>query len=59
MSELPEHVRRNRGQWDRWADWYATPAREQWAAAQPSWGIWRVPGLEGSQARLIATPRGP
>jgi SAM-dependent methyltransferase len=50
MSELPEHVRRNRQQWDRWADDYATAGREQWAAAQPSWGIWGVPE---SQLRML------
>ncbi len=25
MSELPEHVRRNRAMWDEWAKKYATP----------------------------------
>jgi SAM-dependent methyltransferase len=50
MSELPEHVRRNRQQWDRWADDYATAGREQWAAEQPSWGIWGVPE---SQLRML------
>jgi SAM-dependent methyltransferase len=50
MSELPEHVRRNRDEWDRRADSYATAGREQWAAAQPSWGIWRVPE---SQLRML------
>jgi SAM-dependent methyltransferase len=42
MTELPEHVRRNRAQWDSWADWYATLGRKAWAA-EPSWGIWGVP----------------
>lgn len=39
----PEHVRRNREQWDGWAADYEAAGREQWAAAEPSWGIWRVP----------------
>jgi SAM-dependent methyltransferase len=52
MSELPEHVRRNRQQWDRRAEDYATAGREQWAAAQPSWGIWGVPE---SQLRMLPT----
>ncbi len=50
MTELPDHVRRNRGQWDRWADWYEQPGREQWAAGEPSWGVWGVPE---SQLRML------
>jgi SAM-dependent methyltransferase len=42
VDELPEHVRRNRAQWDEWAGDYATVAREQWSG-QPAWGIWAVP----------------
>ena len=46
MSELPEHVRRNRAQWDRWAADYVADGRRNWAAAEPSWGIWSVPESE-------------
>jgi len=42
MSELPEHVRRNRAQWDEWAAEYATVARGQWEG-EPQWGVWSVP----------------
>lgn len=50
MSELSDHVSRNRREWDRRADEYATTGREQWAADEPSWGIWRVPE---SQLRML------
>lgn len=44
MTDEPsEYVRRNRGQWDKWAGTYVTAGCEQWAASEPSWGIWRVP----------------
>jgi SAM-dependent methyltransferase len=46
----PDHVRRNREQWDRWAERYATPGREQWAAEEASWGVWGVPE---SQLRML------
>ena len=42
MSELPEHVARNRAEWDRFAVEYAEPGRRNWAG-EPSWGIWHVP----------------
>ena len=41
-EELPEHVRRNRGQWDQWAAEYAEPGQGNWAE-EPSWGIFGVP----------------
>ena len=43
MSDLPEHVRRNRLQWDRWAADYVEPGRRNWNDDEPSWGIWSVP----------------
>jgi len=43
MPELPEHVRRNRAQWDVWAGEYVAPAERNWATDQPTWGIWGVP----------------
>jgi hypothetical protein len=42
MTELPEHVARNRGYWDKWAREYVDPGRKNWESAEPSWGIWKV-----------------
>lgn len=50
MSDLPDHVRRNRALWDSWAQQYVVPGEEQWAAAEPRWGIWGVPE---SQLRIL------
>jgi 2-polyprenyl-3-methyl-5-hydroxy-6-metoxy-1,4-benzoquinol methylase len=46
MPELPEHVARNRTSWDEWAAGYVAQGRRQWAAEEPSWGIWGVPESE-------------
>jgi SAM-dependent methyltransferase len=46
MSELPEHVRRNRVLWDGWAKDYVAPAERSWARDTPTWGIWGVPESE-------------
>ena len=43
MSELPEHVQRNREEWDTWAHEYVETGERNWAADQPDWGIWNVP----------------
>src|SRR3954467_11803550 len=43
MSELPEHVRRNREAWDSTAHEYVDPGRRNWAADAVTWGIWDVP----------------
>jgi SAM-dependent methyltransferase len=43
VSDLPEHVARNRAEWDRWAGEYRDAGRRNWAAEEPSWGIWHVP----------------
>jgi SAM-dependent methyltransferase len=43
MTELPEHVARNRASWDHWAEEYEEPGRRNWALDEPSWGIWGVP----------------
>ena len=58
MSDLPEHVRRNRVLWDEWARQYVAPAEKNWAQEQPGWGIFGVreselcmlPDLEGKDA---------
>lgn len=46
MSELPEHVRRNRSQWDAWAPQWVASAERGWAQPTPTWGIWEVPESE-------------
>lgn len=46
MSELPEHVRRNRTLWDGWAAGYAEAGEQAWGEVEPSWGIWEVPEAE-------------
>ena len=43
MSDLPEYVQRNRVEWDGWARKYVESGRRNWAAAEPTWGIWGVP----------------
>jgi len=45
-SDLPEHVRRNRIVWDRWASEYQRPGEAAWARKDPTWGIWGVPESE-------------
>ncbi len=46
MSELPEHVRRNRAMWDDWAKKFAAAGERAWAKNEPAWGIWQVPEVE-------------
>src|SRR4051812_21638565 len=46
MSELPEHVRRNRAEWDVWAARFEGPGLECWSHEDPNWGIWEVPETE-------------
>ena len=43
VSETPEHVLRNRAEWDQRAADYAAAGLHGWAAAEPSWGVWNVP----------------
>jgi len=45
-----DHVARNRASWNRSAAKYAEPGRRNWAAEQPSWGIWGIPE---SEARIL------
>ena len=42
MSDPPDHVARNRTQWDAWAEEYVRPGRRNWSADEPSWGIWGI-----------------
>ena len=43
INDLPEHVRRNRAAWDKWASEYVKPGEAAWANQTPTWGIWDVP----------------
>jgi SAM-dependent methyltransferase len=43
MSELPDHVRRNRANWDRSAPDWVAPGRANWCQDEPTWGVWGVP----------------
>ncbi len=42
VTGTADHVPRNRAAWDRWAEEYAGPGLRNWAAAEPSWGIWGI-----------------
>ena len=46
MTDLPEHVRRNRAMWDEWAQKFAAAGERGWAQSAPSWGIFNVPEAE-------------
>jgi SAM-dependent methyltransferase len=50
VSELPDHVARNRLRWDEWAAEYEQDGVRKWGQEQPSWGIWDVPE---SQVRMF------
>jgi len=43
MTDLPEHVRRNRAQWDAWAARYVAQGEHAWTEDPPTWGIFSVP----------------
>ena len=47
-DDLPEHVRRNRQAWDRWAADYVANAERSWRLqpGQEDWGIWGIPESE-------------
>jgi SAM-dependent methyltransferase len=53
MSELQEHVARNRAHWDALAQQYVEAGERAWAKAEPAWGIWQVPE---SELHLLAEP---
>ena len=42
-NDLPDHARRNREVWNRWAASYVEPGRANWARSEHRWGIWGVP----------------
>ena len=42
-DDLPDHVKRNREAWDGYAPAYFEAGHRNWAAAEPSWGIWGIP----------------
>jgi len=44
-DELPDHVRRNRAQWNAWAADYVANGERNWrrAPGSESWGIWDIP----------------
>jgi SAM-dependent methyltransferase len=46
MADLPEHVARNRAQWNDWAGEYVADGRRNWEADEPTWGIFSVPESE-------------
>jgi SAM-dependent methyltransferase len=43
VTEIPDHVLRNRSAWDERAADYAGAGLHSWAAADPTWGIWAIP----------------
>ena len=43
VAGIGDHVPRNRVVWDQWAADYAGPGLRNWEAAEPSWGIWKIP----------------
>src|SRR6201989_301101 len=43
MSEMFEHVIRNRAHWDNQASQYVKAGERAWAQDEPGWGIWNVP----------------
>jgi SAM-dependent methyltransferase len=41
--DLTEQARRNRAQWDVWAESHAEQGRRAWETDNPTWGVWSVP----------------
>jgi SAM-dependent methyltransferase len=46
QHSLPDHVRRNRVAWDKFASDYSEPGRKSWSQDEPTWGIWGIPETE-------------
>ena len=45
LEELPDHVRRNRAEWDRWAVDYVANGERSWklGPGEEKWGVWDIP----------------
>jgi SAM-dependent methyltransferase len=43
LADLPEYAVRNRAYWDACAPEWVDAAVRNWAAAEPTWGIWGTP----------------
>ena len=50
MSDVSDHVLRNRETWDSWATEFEEAGQRAWGLTEPSWGLWNVPE---SEARLF------
>jgi len=46
MTDLPEHVRKNRDKWDKQAVEHVAAGERAWGRDAPTWGIWGVPESE-------------
>jgi SAM-dependent methyltransferase len=46
MTDLPQHVLRNRAMWDDWAAQYVAAGERAWAQSTPTWGLWGIPEPE-------------
>lgn len=46
MTELPEHVARNRAYWNVLAAEFVEDGKLKWSQEEPNWGIWSVPEAE-------------
>lgn len=46
MTDLPEHVRKNREKWDNQAKDYVTAGERGWESNAPAWGVFQVPESE-------------
>lgn len=46
MTDLPDHVRRNRQHWDAMAADWVEPGRRAWSSPHPTWGSWEIPESE-------------
>jgi SAM-dependent methyltransferase len=42
MTDLPDHVRRNRAHWDTLAAQFAAAGERGWAENIPRWGMWHI-----------------
>jgi hypothetical protein len=43
VSDMSDHVLRNRALWNEWAQEFAEPGRRAWKKDEPTWGIWGTP----------------